>query len=32
MGTPLIPNWNRVLAAIPGISAMLTVAVDDDNR
>lgn len=32
MGTPLIPNWNRVLAAIPGISDMLVAAVDDDNR
>jgi glucosyl-3-phosphoglycerate synthase len=32
MGTPLIPNWNRVLAAIPGISEMLAAAVDDDNR
>ncbi len=32
LGTPLIPNWNRVLAAIPGISDMLVAAVDDDNR
>ena len=32
MGTPLIPNWNRVLAAIPGMSDMLAAAVDDDNR
>ena len=32
LGTPLIPNWNRVLSAIPGISAMLAAAVDKDNR
>jgi glucosyl-3-phosphoglycerate synthase len=32
LGTPLIPNWNRVLSAIPGISAMLAAAVDEDNR
>lgn len=32
LGTPLIPNWNRVLAAIPGIAAMLVEAVDADNR
>lgn len=32
LGTPLIPNWNRVLAAIPGISDMLVEAVDADNR
>jgi glucosyl-3-phosphoglycerate synthase len=32
MGTPLIPNWNRVLSAIPGMSAMLAAAVDEDNR
>ena len=31
MGTPLIPNWNRVLAAIPGMSDMLAAAVDKDN-
>lgn len=30
--TPLIPNWNRVLAAIPEISDLLIRAVDDDNR
>lgn len=32
MGTPLIPNWNRVLAAIPDISERLVQAVDEDNR
>jgi glucosyl-3-phosphoglycerate synthase len=32
LGTPLIPNWNRVLAAIPGIADMLVEAVDADNR
>jgi len=32
MGTPLIPNWNRVTAAIPGVLKMLKKAVDEDNR
>src|SRR3989304_2876139 len=32
MGTPLIPNWNRVTSAVPGILAMLKKAVDEDNR
>lgn len=32
MGTPLIPNWNRVNAAIPGIYEMLRLAVDEDNK
>jgi len=32
MGTPLIPNWNRVISAIPGILEMLKKAVDEDNR
>ena len=32
MGTPLIPNWNRVISAIPGIGDMLKKAVDEDNR
>ncbi len=32
LGTPLIPNWNRVTAAIPGILEMLKQAVDEDNR
>lgn len=32
LGTPLIPNWNRVTSAIPGITEMLKKAVDEDNR
>lgn len=32
MGTPLIPNWNRVTAAIPGILDMLEKAVEEDNQ
>jgi glucosyl-3-phosphoglycerate synthase len=32
MGTPLIPNWNRVVSAIPGIFDMLVAAVEEDNR
>lgn len=32
LGTPLIPNWNRVISAIPSISGMLLSAVDEDNR
>jgi glucosyl-3-phosphoglycerate synthase len=32
MGTPLIPNWNRVTSAIPGILEMLRKAVDEDNK
>ncbi len=32
MGTPLIPNWNRVTSAIPGIFEMLQAAVDTDNK
>ena len=32
MGSPLIPNWNRVTSAIPGILEMLKKAVDEDNR
>lgn len=32
MGTPLIPNWNRVTSAIPDIFAMLEKAVEEDNR
>jgi glucosyl-3-phosphoglycerate synthase len=31
MGTPLIPNWNRVTSAIPGILEMLKKAVKEDN-
>jgi len=29
---PLIPNWNRVNAAIPDILEMLKIAVDKDNK
>jgi glucosyl-3-phosphoglycerate synthase len=32
LNTPLIPNWNRVLSAIPDYFAMLWDAVDMDNR
>jgi glucosyl-3-phosphoglycerate synthase len=32
MVTPLIPNWNRVISAIPGILDMLKNAVEQDNR
>lgn len=32
MSTPLIPNWNRVTSAIPGIFDMLKMAVDEDMR
>ncbi len=32
MGTPLIPNWNRVTSAIPGILEMVKNAVDQDNQ
>ena len=32
LATPLIPNWNRVTSAIPGILDMLTRAVEEDNR
>lgn len=32
MGTPLIPNWNRVTSAIPDILEMLRRAVDEDNK
>ncbi|MBI5100408.1 MAG: glycosyl transferase [Nitrospirae bacterium] len=32
MGSALIPNWNRVTSAIPGILDMLRTAVDEDNR
>ena len=31
MAAPLIPNWNRVTSAIPGILDMLKNAVDADN-
>lgn len=32
MGNPLIPNWNRVSAAIPDIFEMLRLAVEEDNK
>ncbi|MGA8148869.1 MAG: glycosyl transferase [Gallionellaceae bacterium] len=32
MGTPLIPNWNRVNSAIPDIFEMLKAAVEADNK
>lgn len=32
MGSPPIPNWSRVKAAIPDIFEMLKVAVEADNR
>jgi glucosyl-3-phosphoglycerate synthase len=32
LGSPLIPNWNRVTSAIPGILEMLKKAVDEDNK
>jgi glucosyl-3-phosphoglycerate synthase len=31
LGAPLIPNWNRVVAAVPDIFARLGEAVDADN-
>jgi glucosyl-3-phosphoglycerate synthase len=32
LGIPLIPNWNRVLAAIPEFFELLLDAVDKDTR
>jgi len=32
MSTPLIPNWNRVISAIPDIFDMLKTAVDEDCK
>jgi hypothetical protein len=32
MGLPLIPNWNRVLAAIPEFFDLLQDAVEQDAR
>ena len=32
MDSPLIPNWNRMTSAIPGILDMLKKSVDEDNR
>jgi hypothetical protein len=31
LGAPLIPNWNRVIAAIPDFLNTLEAAVDQDN-
>ncbi|MBI5642164.1 MAG: glycosyl transferase [Deltaproteobacteria bacterium] len=31
LGAPLIPNWNRVISAIPGILERLRSAVEEDN-
>jgi glucosyl-3-phosphoglycerate synthase len=32
MSTPLIPNWNRVISAIPDIFEILKTAVDEDEK
>lgn len=32
LGVPLIPNWNRVISAIPGILERLKAIVDEDNK
>jgi len=32
LGVPLIPNWNRVIAAIPDFFNLLNTAVEADNR
>lgn len=32
LGSPLIPNWNRTISAVPGILDTLKSAVDEDNR
>lgn len=31
LGAPLIPNWNRVISAIPGILERLRSAIEEDN-
>jgi len=31
LGAPLIPNWNRVVAAVPDVFARLDEAVEADN-
>ncbi|MDA2912655.1 glycosyl transferase [Acidobacteriia bacterium AH_259_A11_L15] len=31
LGAPLIPNWNRVVAAVPDFLAQLALAVEEDN-
>jgi glucosyl-3-phosphoglycerate synthase len=32
LGQPLIPNWNRITAALPGFLEELRIEVDQDNR
>ena len=32
LGTPLIPTWNRVTAAIPGFLPNMLEAVESDNK
>jgi glucosyl-3-phosphoglycerate synthase len=32
LGAPLIPNWNRVISAIPGVLERLLSAVEEDNK
>jgi glucosyl-3-phosphoglycerate synthase len=31
LGVPLIPSWDRVISALPGVLEMIKTAVDDDN-
>ncbi len=31
LGAPLIPNWNRVAAALPDFFSQLELAVEEDN-
>lgn len=32
LGAPLIPNWNRVISAVPGVLERLKYAVEEDNK
>lgn len=32
LGVPLIPNWNRVVSAIPDFFGLLNTAIESDNR
>jgi glucosyl-3-phosphoglycerate synthase len=32
LGAPLIPNWNRVISAVPGILDTLKDVVEEDNK
>ncbi len=32
LGAPLIPNWNRVISAVPGILDILKDVVEEDNK